>query len=1055
MNAMRLATALRSLFIPLWYRIPCQVAGILAFLTYLITAEDGISFWDCPEYVTTALRLEIGHPPGNPLWMLTHRVVSLFAPAGSEAWIINVTSGFFMAVGTALLASVIISVLMMLYEPLLRRKVVARLTASFVAAGGALTFGWCDSAWFSAVEAEVYAMSLFLTALSVRLMVGWLDLPTGGARKRRLVLIAYLTGLSIGVHQLNLLCLPALVLIWAFGKYRSQSSLRAWGAIVLGCLVVGVLLLGMMPLTALWSGWVELLCVNRFGWPYGSGAVLSIVVLMGVAFTLPLILKRMPRLPLICWMGAMVLTGYLVWLVIPIRAMASPVMNQGNPSTPFSFAAYLAREQYGSNPLFYGRTPYSRPLLKEVAEIGVTGDTVWRYPDFLRKVKGTNYAPLTPGAYVRDVFGLLSPGDIVRNGTRGYVATGKKYDLVYTPELDMWLPRITASGEDNMAAYAGWAGMTPESMDEVEVSETLDAEGHPAGRRDGGGVRHKEKNRRPTYFQNLRYMLGYQMGYMYFRYLLWNYSGRQNDLPSSGEIDHGNFIMGIAPLDDAMLGPQSSLPPEAGKENPGHHVYYLVPFLLGIAGCVVLARSGRIGRRVLGVSTVLFLMTGLAIVFYLNQTPGEPRERDYSFLGSFWTFSFWIAIGISGLAFTGGAKRQSKWRYLLTIMVSAGVPLWMLAENFPDHNRSGRRIPGMIATNMLMAPDEDAILLVQGDNFTFPVWYMQNVEGMRRDVVIINQSYLATHWYAAQLSSPREDGGAPLAMVGRDVDFAYAQIPFALLPDSVTPAMDGVEALRLMYADTAQVARIPASRLRVGRGERQQEFDLFELFGKGPGGKIFLSQIVMLDILVSNEALDKPRPIYWHRGVGNRVLPGISTHGVNAGPVMRYDLHPDSLYILNRALSTVRSLRTDFMDDDAYLDPYSGNMINDQRNNVVNLALDLETAGRYGEAVEMAEWVLNYCDGARWPFPVTTREGSLMYPGLEIARLLMEYGDRRQQELGASVFESEYERMEGWMNYYSAIPEWRRDAISPRSRNLAAGLTRARELRTKLKLIKN
>lgn len=1049
---MRHVSALRSLFIPLWYRMPCLIAGILAFITYLITAEEGISFWDCPEYVTTALRLEIGHPPGNPLWMLTHRVVTVFAPAGSEALMINVTSGFFMAAGTALLASVILSVLMMLYGPILRRSIKARLTASFVAAGGALTYGWCDSAWFSAVEAEVYAMSLFLTALSVRLMVGWLDLPTAGERKRRLILIAYLTGLSIGVHQLNLLCLPALVLIWVFGRHRSSSTLRAWGAIALGCLLVGILLLGMMPLTVRWSGWMELLCVNRFGWPYGSGAVLSIVLLLGVAFILPVILTRMPRLSLICWMGAMVLTGYLVWLVIPIRAMASPVMNQGNPSTPFSFAAYLAREQYGSNPLFYGRTPYSRPLLKEETEICGSGDTIWRYPDFLREIKGTNYAPETPGAQVRDVFGLLATVDTCLNRKRGYVATGKKYDLVYTPELDMWFPRITASGEDNMAAYAGWAGMTQESMDEVEVSETLDADGHPAGRRDAAGVRHKGKNRRPTYFQNLRYMLGYQMGYMYFRYLLWNYSGRQNDLPSSGEIDHGNFITGISPLDDVMLGPQSSLPPEAGKENPGHHVYYLVPFMLGIVGCVILARSGRIGRRVLGVSTILFLMTGLAIVFYLNQTPGEPRERDYSFLGSFWTFSFWIAIGMSGLAFAGGEKRLFNWKYILTMIVSAGVPLWMLAENFPDHNRSGRRIPQTVATNMLMPLDKDAILLVQGDNFTFPIWYMQNVEGMRRDVVIINQSYLATPWYAAQLSSPREDGGTPLAMVGQAQDFAYAQIPFALLPDSVTPSMDGVEALRRMYADTAQVAHIPASRLKLGQGERQRELDLFEIFGKGPGGKIFLSQIVMLDILVSNEALENPRPIYWHRGVGNRVLPGMADHGVSAGPVMCYDLLSDSLSTLNRALMTVRSLETDFMNDGAYLDPYSGNMINDQRNTVVNLALDLETAGRHGEAVEMAEWVLNYCAGEQCPFPATTRSGSLMYPGLETARLLMEYGDQRQRKLGATMLESEYDRMEGWMNYYSAIPEWRREAISPRSRNLAAGLSRARELRTKLKL---
>ncbi len=1050
MTRMQPHLRLSALFVPLWRRLPCIAAGMLAFIAYMLTAEEGVSFWDCPEYVTTALRLEIGHPPGNPLWMLTHRVISLFAPAGEEARVINLASGAFMALGTALLASVVLSVLLMIRGPLLRRSSAARVTAGFAAAGGALTYGWCDSAWFSAVEAEVYAMSLFLTALAVWLMVGWLKLPSCGSRRRRLVLIAYITGLSIGVHQLNLLSLPALALIWTFGRHRAPSALRAWSALGWGCLLVGGLLLGMMPLTARWSGWMELICVNRLGWPYGSGAVLSVALLLGAAFILPFIFRRAPRLSLLCWMGAMVLTGYLVWLVIPIRAMASPVMNQGNPSDPFSFASYLAREQYGSNPLFYGRTPYSRPLLREDMKITEEGDTLWEYRDFLRKPKGTAYAPVTPGARVRDAFGLLGPGLADTTDGHGYIATGRKYDLVYTPELDMWFPRITASGEGDLAAYSGWAGMTQESMKPVEASQTLDEAGHPAGRRDAEGVRHKVRSRRPTYLQNLRYMLGYQMGYMYFRYLLWNYCGRQNDLPSSGEIDHGNFITGIPAVDDAMLGPQSLLPPEAGAANPGHHVYYLVPFLLGIWGCIVLAKSGIAGRRALAVSAVLFLMTGLAIVFYLNQTPGEPRERDYSFLGSFWTFSFWIATGMAGIGFAGVRKGLRKWRCLLSIAMSVGIPLWMFAENFPDHDRSGRRIPEAMASNMLLPLDENAILVVQGDNFTFPVWYMQNVRGMRRDVAVINQSYLATPWYAAQLAGPREGGHAPLAMTGRPADFAYSQIPFALLPDSVTPAMDGREALRRMYADTSRVAHIPASALKIGHGDRERELNLFEIFGKGPGARIYLSQIVMLDILVSNEALENPRPIYWHRGVSAAALPGISQHGTHAGPVMRYRPETEGgSASLDEAIEAVRAMRTDFMEPGSYLDPYSGAIVGDQRNSMVTLALDLEEQGRFSEAVEIARRALEFCDGERWPFQTASRDGSLMYPGLEVARLLIEHGAPALQARGRALLDAEYERMEGWMEYYSAMPQWRREAISPRSRNLASGVTRAREMKSK------
>ncbi|MDE7159805.1 MAG: DUF2723 domain-containing protein [Muribaculaceae bacterium] len=1048
---MTLSERLKTVFTPLWLRLPCAVAGLLAFTVYLLTAEDGVSFWDCPEYVTAALRLEIGHPPGNPLWMLTHRIIALFAPAGREAWMINVASGFFMATGTALLASVIMSVACMLWGRVLRVSAFARVTAAVTAAGGALSFGWCDSAWFSAVEAEVYAMSLFLTAFAVWLMTGWVSMRDSGSRRRRVVLIAYITGLSIGVHQLNLLCLPALALIWIYGHFRRPSPWRAWGALWWGCLLVGVLLLGMMPLTARWSGWMELFCVNRLGWPYGSGGALSVILLMSVAFLLPFLTKGWPRVSLLCWMGAMVLTGYLVWLLIPIRAMASPVMNQGDPSDPFAFASYLAREQYGSSPLFHGRTPFSRPLWREDMHVTAGGDTLWSYRDYIRRPKGTTYVPLTAGARVRDTFGLLAADGDTLPVPRGYVAAAKKYDLVYTPELDMFLPRITAPGADNLDAYAGWAGMTPESMEETAVSQTLDEAGNPAGKRDVQGVRHKGAAHRPTYFQNLRYMLAYQMGYMYFRYLLWNYCGRQNDIPSSGEVDHGNFITGIPFIDNAMLGPQELLPPEAGKENPGHHVYYLIPFIFGIWGCVVLARSGLTGRRILSVSAVLFLMTGLAIVFYLNQTPGEPRERDYSFLGSFWTFSFWIAMGLGGVAFNGAGGVVRKWRCVLAMTAGVAIPLWMLGENIPDHDRSGRRIPETMASNLLMPLEENAILVVQGDNFTFPVWYMQNVEGMRRDVVIVNQSYLSTPWYARQLSGPREDGGKPPAMVGRPEDFAYLQIPFAQLPDSVTEPMDGREALRRMYADTAHVARIPASRLTVGSGDERREIDLFATLGKAPGSKVMLSQIVMLDILISNESLENPRPVYWHRGVSSPALAGAARYGMTCGPVVKLEASGDTVGGLDRGMRAVDSMRGDYMQSGAWLDPYAALIVADQRQSILLTALELEEHGRGAEAVRMAVRALDFCDEQRWPFMATSRNGDILYPGLEIARILLTHGDDIRKERGAALLRSEHERMEAWMTYYSALPAWRREAVSPRSRNLAAGLTRARELSDKFR----
>lgn len=640
---------------------------LLSFTLYFICLDSGASLWDCPEYILVAWGLEIGHPPGNPTWQLMANVVAhLGGTPQTAAVLINLTSAVATALAAAMLCSIIYYFLRYaVFKGNRGRDIIG---ATVCAICGSLTFAWCDSVIFSAVEAEVYALSIMFTALMVWLAVKWAIARREGdgpKASRWAILTWYVAGLSIGVHELNLLALPAMALIyWYVYSDRKRAGQR-----------------------------------------------------MRLNFSTPL------------WGILFFMIGCTTFFIIPIRAAANPPVNQGAPADFDSFSRYYSREQYGSKPLLYGRTPYSFPLLREEVD-----------PD---------------GRFSYNKYYLVEKG-------------GKK-DYVYPDELNMWFPRMTSNKPADLESYEAWAGMTTDAMTPVMAPQAIDSTGRRVGKVNPvTGQREMREAFRPTYLQQLRYMLGYQMGYMYFRYLLWNFAGRQNNVPSTGEIDHGNFITGFDFIDDLMLGAQTSMPADLKDDNRGYNRYFMIPFLLGIFGAFALISCGRKGRRVCSIIALLFLFTGVCIVIYLNQDPGEPRERDYSFLGSFMAFSMWIACGMAILLrwtmkWMQGRKRKV-WLPALALVVCTGTPALMLSQTYDDHYRSGRDVAAAVASNILNSLDENAVIFVDGDNIIFPLWYAQEVLGIRRDVTVVETGYLGTEWYPGQLRVGRGGEALPLAM---------------------------------------------------------------------------------------------------------------------------------------------------------------------------------------------------------------------------------------------------------------------------------------------------
>src|SRR5574344_1003367 len=758
------------------YNLVNNIVGWMAFLvaaiTYCMTIEPTASFWDCPEFITTGYKLEVGHPPGAPFFMLTANLFSQFTSDPSQvAMMVNTMSALMSAACILFPFWTITHLVKKLICPdeseMTLTKLITIMGSGIV---GALVYTWSDTFWFSAVEGEVYAYSSLFTALVFWLILKWEDVADQDHSDRWLVLIAYLTGLSIGVHLLNLLCIPAIVLVYYYKKRPDADLKGSLIALLLSMVIVAAVLYGIVPGVVKVGGWFELFFVNTLSMAFNTGLIIYIIVLaasiiwgiyesyqqkskkrMNLSFLLTVALLGIPfyghgtssiliglvvlgvlalylfgkifkkygisartlNTSLLAIM--MIMIGYSSYALIVIRSIANTPMDQNSPEDIFTLGEYLGREQYGTRPLFYGQTYNSKPQLKEV-DGGCMYDVEEGAPIYQRKEKSSKDEKYSY--------------EVVRNRTE------------YKYAQNMLFPRMYSDA--HAGAYESWlGGVEGKQVPYDQCGQSIMV-------------------KIPTQVDNIRFFLMYQVNYMYWRYFMWNFVGRQNDIQGQGEIEHGNVLTGITFIDNMFYGDQSLLPSDL-KSNKGHNVYFGIPLLLGLIGLFWQAYRGEKGIKQFWVVFFLFFMTGLAIVLYLNQTPQQPRERDYAYAGSFYAFAIWIGLGVAAIAdWLGRLLKKQPVAVAVASVIGILVPLQMVSQTWDDHDRSDRYACRDFGLNYLNTLPDDGkpIIFTNGDNDTFPLWYNQETEGNRTDARVCNLSYLQTDWYTDQMLRPAYDSPA-------------------------------------------------------------------------------------------------------------------------------------------------------------------------------------------------------------------------------------------------------------------------------------------------------
>ena len=749
----------------------------VAAVTYCMTIEPTASYWDCPEFITTGYKLEVGHPPGAPIFMLTANLFSQFtSDPGKVAMMVNIMS--------ALLSALCILFLFWSITMLVKKLVAngkepdmwQMITIFGSGIVGALAYTWSDTFWFSAVEGEVYAYSSFCTAVTFWLILKWEENADQPHSSRWLVLIAYLIGVSVGVHLLNLLCITAIVLVYYFKKNENPTWKGGLLAFCLSGVIIAAVLYGIVPGIVKVGGWFELLFVNGLGMPFNTGLIIYIILLVGIllwsvyetqrgdrkaymylSFLLTIAFAGIPfyghkasgvvlgiviliagaiylyakAIPdnikpsasllntiMLCVM--MITIGYSSYAVIVIRSTANPPMDQDSPEDIFSLGEYLAREQYGSRPLLYGQAYSSEPAYKYSPNGYYEADVVIKGKSYGRKEKKNE------------------------NEKDSYYVMDEKREWKYAQ--NMLFPRMYSSDADHVEEYKSWCGgIKGRSYNYYDV--------------------YTGKNKKvviPTQGENLKFFLRYQVNFMYWRYFLWNFAGRQNDIQNHyGENENGNWITGFNFIDKKLVGGDNNLLPDSLK-GKGHNVFYCLPLILGLLGLFWQIGKSKEGTQQFFVVLALFFMTGLAIVLYLNQTPLQPRERDYAYAGSFYAYAIWIGIGVAALAEWIGKFAGKKASAVIASLICLLVPLQMVSQTWDDHDRSGRYACRDFGQNYLISLPEkgNPVIFTNGDNDTFPLWYNFETEGFRTDARCCNLSYLMTDWYIDQMKRPAYDSPA-------------------------------------------------------------------------------------------------------------------------------------------------------------------------------------------------------------------------------------------------------------------------------------------------------
>ena len=715
-----------------WDNVCGWVVFAIAAATYLLTMEPTASFWDCGEFISSAYKFDVGHPPGAPFFMMMGHFFSLFASDPAHVAIcVNALSAlasaftilFLFWTITALAKKLVNSSLSPSGAQFSNSSLIGILGAGAV---GALAYTFSDTFWFSAVEGEVYASSSLFTAVVFWLILKWDEQADEPGSDRWLIAIMYLMGLSIGVHLLNLLTIPAIVLVYYFRRY-TFSWKGVITAFIISCLILAAILYGIIPGVPTVAGWFELFFVNALGCPFNTGLYVYLILTLGllgwgIVYTYRKLqehyTEKLRWIHNAILMVTVILIGYGSYAATVIRSNADTPMDQNSPDNVFALKSYLNREQYGDRPLLYGQY-YNAPVE--------------------RKVEGNYCVPVQKTGHAQ-----YAPAPKVEGQKDKYVLTGYKTSWIYNKNFCTIFPRMYSSSGDHVNAYKEWAQV----------------KGHKVRYEDCG---QKKTDYCPTFIENLRFFFSYQVHFMYWRYFMWNFAGRQNDLQSYGDITKGQWISGIPFFDNLRLGDQSKLPTIL-KENKGHNVYYLLPLLLGIIGILWQVQQRVDGKkegwRSFTIVFLLFFLTGLAIVIYLNQTPYQPRERDYAYAGSFYAFCIWIGLGVLGLidAFASKpAKLAQPAKLAITIAIviaSLGVPALMAAQNWDDHDRSPRYSCRDFGANYLRSCETQGVIFTNGDNDTFPLWYNQEVEGEGTDLRVCNLSYLQTDWYIDQMKRP-------------------------------------------------------------------------------------------------------------------------------------------------------------------------------------------------------------------------------------------------------------------------------------------------------------